>query len=116
MLNRVCIAGRMTRDPELKRTQTGKAVCTVRIAVDKKDGTDFFDVVTWNGLAENMSKNTRKGKLVVFDGRLQTREYEKDGIKRTVTEIVADSATFAGEIPKEKPQLAEIDEEGELPF
>lgn len=106
----------MTKDPELKRTQTGKAVCTVRIAVDKKDGTDFIDVVTWNGLAENISKNTRKGKLVIFDGRLQTREWEKDGIKRTTYEVVADSATFAGEKPAEHPQLAEIDEEGELPF
>lgn len=125
MINRVIIAGRMVADPELKRTQSGKAVTTFRIACNRKDEADFFTVVAWGSTAENVVKYTGKGRTVTVDGRLTSRQYEKDGQKRTVLEIVAENVEF-GDKPQEQPQrsrdaviaekLTEIDEDGELPF
>lgn len=125
MINRVIIAGRMVADPELKRTATGKAVTTFRIAFNRKDEADFFTVVAWGSTAENVVKYTAKGRTVTVDGRLTSRQYETGGQKRTVIEIVAESVEF-GDKPQEQPQrsrdaviaekLTEIDEDGELPF
>jgi single-strand DNA-binding protein len=98
MINRVVIIGRLTRDPEMKTTSTGKAVVEISVAVTKKfkpqDGSpdaDFFRVQAWEKTAEYISNYLTKGRLVAVDGRLTTRKWTKDGIEREVVEIVADS-------------------------
>ncbi|MBQ6205481.1 MAG: single-stranded DNA-binding protein, partial [Oscillospiraceae bacterium] len=102
MLNKVSIMGRLVRDPELRRTQSGIAVTTMRIAVDRDykgpDGTkqaDFFDVVAWRNTAEFVSRYFAKGRMMIVDGRLQTREWnDREGNRRTSVEIVADNIYF----------------------
>ena len=102
MLNKVIIMGRLVKDPELRRTQSGTAVTSFRIAVDRdfksQDGTkqaDFFDVVAWRSTAEFVSKYFAKGRMAVVEGRLQTRDWtDREGGKRVATEIVADNIYF----------------------
>jgi single-strand DNA-binding protein len=100
MLNRVIFIGRLTRDPKVRYTQSGKAVTTFDLAVDRpKYGdtqeTDFIPIVTWNKLAEICGNNLNKGRLVAVDGRLQIRSYEtQDGQTRRVAEVVADGVRF----------------------
>lgn len=102
MLNRITMTGRLVADPELRRTQTGVAVTSFRIANDRdfsgKDGekeTDFFDVVAWRSTAEFISKYFVKGRLITVDGRLQTRSWiDRDKNKRIAHEIVVDNAYF----------------------
>ncbi len=102
MLNKVIIMGRLVKDPELRRTQSGVAVTSFRIAVDRdfksQDGSkqaDFFDVVAWRGTAEFVSKYFTKGRMAVVEGRLQTRDWtDREGGKRVATEIVADNIYF----------------------
>ncbi len=104
MLNDISIMGRLTRDPELRRTGTGKAVANFTVACDRdhdREQTDFVDVVAWNGTAEFVSKYFRKGQMAVVNGRLQMRKYEdKTGANRTAYEIIADSVYF-GDSKKE---------------
>lgn len=102
MLNRIILIGRLTRDPEVNYTQSGKAVGKFALAVERgykdQDGekqVDFIDIVTWNKLAEICRDNLSKGRLVAAEGRLQIRFYEADdGSKRKVSEVVADSVKF----------------------
>ena len=102
MLNKIIIMGRLVRDPELRRTQSGTAVTSFRLAVDRdykaEDGSkqaDFFDVVAWRSTAEFVSKYFSKGRMAVVDGRLQSRPWtDKDGNKRIAIEVVADSVYF----------------------
>lgn len=98
MLNRVILIGRLTRDPELKYTPNGTAVCTFTLAIDRKfnkDETDFIDIVVWRGLAETCASYLGKGRLAAVEGRLQVRTYEnQEGQKRKVTEVVADDVRF----------------------
>lgn len=102
MLNHVSIMGRLTRDPELRRTQSGIAVASFTLAVDRdfgaKDGekeTDFVDVVAWKNTAEFVHKYFSKGRMAIVAGRLQVRGWtDKDGNKRKTAEIVADSVYF----------------------
>ncbi len=98
MLNRVILIGRLTRDPELKYTTNGTAVATFTLAINRrfnKEETDFIDVVTWKGLAENCANYLGKGRLAAVEGRLQIRSYEtKEGQKRKVAEVVADDVRF----------------------
>ena len=98
MLNRVCIVGRLTRDPDLKYTGNGVAVVNFTVAVDRdfknSDGereTDFLPVTAWRQAAEFVGEYVKKGRLVSVDGRLQSRRYEKDGETRTAYDVVADS-------------------------
>lgn len=122
MLNRVVLIGRLTKDPELKYTTNGNAVCTFSLAVDRPatEGTDFIDVVAWRKLAEPCANYLSKGKLAAVDGQLRTRTYEKDGSKRKVYEVVADNVRFLS--PKnEAVQVAVTSAEftgddGRLPF
>lgn len=101
-MNRVVLIGRLTKNPELRFTPgTGLAVSTFTIAVDRrvnKEGkkeTDFIPIVVWGKQGENVANYMSKGKLIGISGRIQTRNYEgKDGIKRYVTEIVADEVQF----------------------
>ena len=102
MLNRIVLIGRLTKDPELRFTQSGKAVCSFTLAVDRpytnQDGnkeTDFINIVVWNKLGENCAQYLAKGKLAAVDGRLQIRSYEgNDGQRRYVTEVIADNVRF----------------------
>lgn len=134
MLNKVCLMGRMCSDPELKRTQNGTAVCSFTLAVardfrpDNGDRqTDFIDVVAWTKTAEFISRYFSKGQAIVICGRLQTRNWEdKNGNKRKVTEVVADSTYFAGGNRSDgqsgahgatgEPEFVEIEDGSELPF
>ena len=101
-MNRVNLIGRLTKDPELRFTPgTGMAVSTFTIAVDRranKDGkkeADFIPIVVWGKQGENVANYMSKGRLIGISGRIQTRNYEgKDGIRRYVTEIVADEVQF----------------------
>lgn len=98
MVNRVVLVGRLTRDPEVRSTTTGKTVCDFSIAVDRRfqsqDGkeTDFFRVIAWGQTAEFVSRYLTKGRLVAVDGRLQWRKYtDSQGISREAVEVVAES-------------------------
>ena len=103
MLNHITIMGRLTRDPELRRTQSGTAVTSFSLAVDRdfKDKntgektTDFIDCVAWRGTAEFVSRYFSKGRMAVVDGRLEIRDYtDRDGNKRRAAEVVAESVYF----------------------
>ena len=103
MLNHITIMGRLTRDPELRRTGSGVAVASFSLAVDRdfspKDGgereTDFIDCVAWRQTGEFVSKYFTKGRMAVVSGRLQIRSWtDKDGNKRRTAEIVADNVYF----------------------
>ncbi len=102
MLNRVVLVGRLTRDPEMRFTQSQRAVCSFNIAVNRnftsasgEREADFVNIVSWGKTAENVSKYMSKGSLVAIDGRIQTRNYDNDRGERVyVTEVVADSVTF----------------------
>jgi single-strand DNA-binding protein len=102
MINRVVLVGRLTRDPELRRTQTGMAVASFTIAVDNrtKDAngnktTSFIPCVAWNQVGETLAKYAHKGSLVGAEGRLNQRTYDaKDGRRVSVIEIICDSVQF----------------------
>jgi len=102
MVNRVVIVGRLVRDPELRKTNSDKAVASFTVAVDNRmkaaDGSksaSFIPVTVWNEQANNVCKYCRKGSLVGVDGRLQQRNFEKkDGTKASVLEVIADSVQF----------------------
>lgn len=138
-LNKVFLQGRLTHDPELRHTQSGAAVASFRIAVDRdfKDKTtgekkaDFINIVAWRQTGEFVSRYFSKGRMAVVEGRLQVRDYtDKDGNKRTVSEVVADNVYFGdskrdndsgNNFTPDEPehgndQFAEIEDDGELPF
>lgn len=134
MLNRVTIMGRLGRDPELRRTQSGVSVTSFSIACDRdfksqsgEKETDWIDIVAWRGTAEFVSKYFTKGRMVIVDGRLQTRGWtDKEGNKRTAVEVVAESVYF-GDSQKQAQtaraavdvsadDFTEIDDDGDLPF
>lgn len=102
MLNKVIVMGRLVADPEFRKTPADVSVCSFRVACDRdykpKDGereTDFINVTAWRSTAEFVSKYFSKGRTAVVDGRLQVRNYtDRDGNKRTATEIVANNVYF----------------------
>ena len=103
MLNHIAIMGRLTRDPELRRTGSGLPVASFTVAVDRDFGknengekeTDFIDCVAWRNTAEFVSKYATKGRMVAVSGRLQIRGWtDKDGNKRRTAEVVADNVYF----------------------
>lgn len=121
MLNMVAVTGRLVKDPDLRYTQSGVAVANFRVAVDRnfKDqsgerGADFFDVVVWRKGAETVANHLTKGRLVGIQGRLQSRNYEKDGQKRTTVEIVAENVTFLDRPKDSGDQTGSADEEAEM--
>lgn len=128
--NKVILMGRLTADPELRRTPSGKAVTSFGIAVDrwtKEKQTDFPDIVAWEGMAEFVARNFRKGKEIMLEGELQTRTYtDKEGKKRKVTEVVAREIRFVGKKDDaQQPQQAQNnagdyamldDDDEQLPF
>lgn len=128
MLNRIDIMGRLTGDPELRRTQSGTAVASFTIAVErdyKPEGgekeTDFFDVVAWRKAAEFVCRYFTKGRMAVIDGRLQTRKWtDKNGGNRVAVEIIADSVYFGDSkksVPDGENEPVELEyDDGDLPF
>lgn len=132
MLNKIVIMGRMTADPELRRTQTGTPVTTFTLAVDRdyksQDGereTDFIECVAWKGAAEFVAKYFGKGRQAIVEGRLQLRTWtDKEGNKRKAYEVLAANVYFGDSKREEtggsyaKPvEYAEIeDDDGDLPF
>ena len=142
MLNKIFIMGRLTRDPELRRTQNGTAVAGFALAVDRDfknaDGTketDFIEVVAWRSSAEFVSKYFAKGRMAIVEGRLQIRDWtDKDGNKRRSAEVVADNVYFgdskkegdssggykaagkAVDVEPEAGDFAEVEDEEDFPF
>lgn len=105
MLNNLSIAGRLTKDVELKKTKSGVAVCRFSIANDRTSGenktTDFFEVTAWRKTAEFITNYFRKGDLIIITGRIETYEYtDNDGVTRKTVQINAQSAEFGGAKPK----------------
>ena len=128
MLNKAILIGRLTKDPDLRSTQSGTSVTTFTLAVERnfpnqqgEKETDFIPIVTWRGLADTCAKYLAKGRLTAVSGRMQVRTYEgKDGQKRYVTEVVADEVQFLEWAEKKEAELSfapiEIEDGGELPF
>ena len=129
MLNRIIVMGRLVRDPELRRSQSGKAVTSFTVAVDRpgvKDKTDFIDCVAWEKKAEFVSRYFRKGQRIEVSGVITTRTYEKDGQKRKATELRCDQVFFGDSKPEDGrpvPQLSGgdtfqemMDGDDDLPF
>ena len=123
-MNKILEIGRLTRDPEVRYTASGKAVCTFSIAVDDGYGENkkayFFPVVVWNKSAEACGKSLTKGSKVAVTGKLTTRQYDnKEGVKVTAFEIVADAfggVEFLDGKKQGGSQSNEIDETEEIPF
>ena len=133
MLNSVIIMGRLTRDPELRRTQGGTAVTSFTMAVDRdfksqsgEKETDFIDVVAWRNTGEFAAKYLAKGRMAAVEGRIQVRDWQdKDGNRRKSVEVVADNVYFADSKRDSKPQdsrtvddqeFDEIEDDGDFPF
>ena len=123
MMNFIAVKGRLTRDPEIRRTNTGKAVCSFSVACDRdREHTDFFECVAWEQVAENIAKFFAKGRAIIIQGKLTTRDWtDKEGRKRKATEILVREFDFADSKPKDEPKPADnfddptLDEIG-LPF
>ena len=131
MLNKIFIMGRLTRDPELRRTPSGTPVTSFSLAVDRdyksqsgEKETDFIDVCAWRYTAEFVEKYFSKGQMAVVSGRLQIRNWEdKEGNKRRSAEILADHVYF-GEGKKDRAETYEphgefneiTDDDSDLPF
>ena len=98
-MNKVILVGNLTRDPELKYTQSGKAYARAGIAVNrpfsKDKAVDFFNLVIWNKLAELCDKYLSKGSKVIVEGHIQTGSYEKDGVKHNTFDIIVENLEFA---------------------
>lgn len=116
MLNKIFVMGRMVRDPELRRTNTGTAVVSFTLACDrdfkdKQTGereTDFIDCVAWRQTGEFISQHFSKGRAAVVEGRLQNRKWtDKDGNKRVSAEVVVDQVYFADSKNESRPQTTD---------
>lgn len=127
-MNHVTLMGRLTRDPELRHTNSGIAVVSFTIAVEHRASqethTDFIDIVAWRGTAEFISKYFTKGQMIAVHGRLSIREWtDKDNNKRKSAEVVADNVYFT-DSKKSRTEGAEpaqadfedIDDDGDMPF
>ena len=128
-INNVMLLGRLTRDPELRHTQSGTSVASFTLAVDgfNKGDVDFINCVAWRQTGEFVSKYFEKGDQLALTGRISVRSYEdKNGDKRTATEVIAERVSFCGGKKSEsKPRRGEdvtaedfedLDEDEELPF
>ena len=102
-MNKVFLIGRLSRDPELRHTSSGTAVCQISVAISRpvtqasEPQTDFINVVVWNKQAENVARYLSKGRQIAVEGRIQTRNYDNNEGKRTyVTEVIASNVEFLG--------------------
>ena len=123
MLNHITIMGRLTRDPELRKTGTGVSVASFTIACDRdfadkvtnQKETDFIDIVAWKNTADFVSKFFSKGRMAVVSGRLQIRSWnDKDGNKRKTAEIIADSVYFGDSKSESANDLPVIPNMGQI--
>ncbi len=134
-MNKVFLIGNLTRDPELRVTASGVAMCRFAIAVARsyanQEGervTDFFECTAWHGLADSIAKYTKKGYKVAVGGSIQIRNYEDNqGVKRTAVDVVVQECEFLtpkqrGEFEEEeparkkKPTLEAMDDDSDIPF
>lgn len=135
VINKVILIGRLVADPEIRYTQSGKAVASYRLAVDRpfrQDGqqeTDFINCVAWGKTGEFAGNYLRKSTKIAIEGRIQTGSYEKDGVKHYTTDIVVDRHEFCesrasgqaapvaqGSYGGASPTFTDMDDDGELPF
>ena len=103
-MNSVILSGNLTRDPEVRYTQSGKAYARMGLAVNRpfsKDAVDFFNLLAWEKKAESCGKYLKKGSKVFIDGRIETGSYEKDGVKHSTFDIVIDNVEFGDSKPKD---------------
>ena len=120
-LNLVLLIGNLGAEPEMKFLPSGTPMTTFRIAVtqnrvdsdgEKKENTEWFNIVTWKGLAESCNQYLAKGKKVFIEGRLQTRSWDSDGQKKYKTEVVATKVEFL-----DRPVVEKVEDEiSDLPF
>ena len=131
MINKAILMGRLTRDPVIRHTDSGKAVCNFTVAIENGYGeeksTDFISCVAWNKTAEFVDKYFAKGRMIIVVGRIRTRTWEdRDGKKNYVTEVVASEVAF-GESKKDAAtnsaghtaagdDFTPIDSDDDLPF
>ena len=137
MLNKIILMGRLTREPELRKSSTGTPVASFTLAVDRdykgqngEKETDFIDMVAWRGTGEFVSKYFTKGRMAVVEGRLQIRDWtDKNGGKRRSAEVIADNVYF-GDSKRDASdsgtqaqnqdgdfrEITDDEEQGELPF
>ena len=134
MLNKIFLQGRLVADPDLRHTQSGVAVATFRLAVDrdfkdKETGerkADFINCVAWRGTGEFVAGYFRKGRMAIVEGKIQSRTYDdRDGNRRYTVEVVADNVYFCdskrddgGSKPEEfrEPEFTDAPDDGEIPF
>ena len=120
MINGVVMVGRMTRDPELRRTQNGSAVTSFTLAMnrpkrnDEEQQADYISCVVWNKVAENVDKYCSKGSLVGVEGRLRSRSYDNAQGQR-VTEVVCDSVQFLETKPRDKYEEQQYHQQAQAP-
>lgn len=124
-MNHITLSGNLTRDPEIQTTSSGKSLCRFSLAVKRRMAnangeyeSDFFNIVTWNKTAENCNKYLNKGSKALVEGTVQTRSYDaKDGTKKYVTEVIAETVEFISsgtnkntntQSQTETPELEEI--------
>lgn len=120
-LNKVMLIGRLGKDPELKHTKTGKAVCSFSIATsesyvtdgDRQTKTTWHNIIAWGKLAETVGSYLKKGQEVYVEGRIENRSYEKDGTTKYISEIIMSSLVFLGSKTEDKQDQKEDDD---LPF
>lgn len=132
-MNKVFMIGNLTHDVELSSTASGVNYCRFGIAVnrrktkDEEQQTDFFNVTAWRGLAETVAKYCKKGNKVAVAGQIQIRQYEdREGVKRTAVDVVAEEVEFlsqkpnneakTAEEPKKKPALEPFDDDSDIPL
>ena len=139
-MNKVFLIGNLTRDPEIRETPSGVAMCRFAIAVSRpyssQDGerqTDFFNCTAWRAMAETIARYTKKGKKVAVTGSIQLRNYEDNqGVKRTAVDIIAQDVEFLSprdnedsfddepapraNTQKRKPTLQAMDDDSDIPF
>jgi single-strand DNA-binding protein len=103
--NQVTLMGNLTRDPELRTTPNGTSVCSFSLALNRsykgsdgnwQEATDYIDIVAWSSLGERVAQYLTKGRPALVSGRLQSRSWDQDGVKRSKVEVVANDVTFLG--------------------
>ena len=125
-MNKAILLGRLTKDPEIKYTQSGKAVASFTLAIDRRRGAngekqaDFISCVAWEKTAETIGNYCSRGQQIAVEGRIQSRSYDaQDGSKRYVTEVVVQSMEFCGKKSDDGGHAAESaasDHDEEIPF
>jgi len=119
-INKVFLAGNITRDPDLRYTPSGKGVLDISVAVNRRfkdnEETTFVDVTLWDRAAENVAKYLKKGDPIFIEGRLQQERWEKDGEKRSKMKVVADHFEFISTKGKAQAPSADVPDDDNIPY